>query len=195
MNARGPAALDRFLPPIAIAVAVAVPGFVIFAAVAAGTFGFDFIAYHEAANRVLAGQRLYDPTIQEISGQGLFYYPPPFVFLVLPFAPLPADVGTWLWLGLSAAALLAGIALMPVGRSTRWWVLLLAGLSWPVAYALKLGQVGPILLLIFVAGWRWIDRPAIVGAAGALGAIVKIQPGLVLAWALVTGRIRAKADH
>jgi alpha-1,2-mannosyltransferase len=163
----------------------------VFAAVAAHTFGFDFLAYHEAANRILGGERLYDPTIRDINGQGLFYYPPPFVFAILPLAPLAGDVATWLWLGLSVAALLAGIALMPVGPTTRWLVLLLAGLSWPVAYALKLGQVGPILLFAFVSGWRWIDRPTILGAAGAFGAIVKIQPGLVLVWALVTGRLRA----
>ena len=35
---------------------------------------------------------------------------------------------------------------MPVSRTVRWWIVLLAGLSWPFAYAVKLGQVGPILL-------------------------------------------------
>ena len=73
----------------------------------------------------------------------------------------------------------------------RWATLLLAGLSWPVAYALKLGQVGPLLFLLFAIGWRWLDRPLAVGAAGALGAIVKIQPGLILVWALLTRRLRA----
>ena len=41
----------------------------------------------------------------------------------------------------------------------RWLVVLLAGLSWPFVYAVKLGQVGPILFLCFAIGWRWIDRP------------------------------------
>jgi alpha-1,2-mannosyltransferase len=62
-----------------------------------------------------------------------------------------------------------------------------------VAYALKLGQVGPLLLLLFAIGWRWRDRPGPLGVAGALGAIVKIQPGIILAWALLTGRWRAAA--
>ena len=39
----------------------------------------------------------------------------------------------------------------------RWLMLLLAGLDWPVVYSIKLGQVGPILLLLFVLGWRWLD--------------------------------------
>src|SRR6185436_8123652 len=100
---------------------------------------------------------------------------------------------SWVWLGLSVAMLLGGIYLMPARASVRWGTLLLAGLSWPVAYALKLGQVGPLLLLLFAIGWRWLDRPAAVGAAGALGAIVKIQPGLILVWALLTRRFGAVA--
>ena len=67
-------------------------------------------------------------------------------------------------------------------------MVLLAGQSWPFLYNLKLGQVGPLLFLLFVIGWRWMDRPRVLGAAGALGAAIKLQPGLVLAWALVTRR-------
>ncbi len=168
-----------------------VSGLVVMAAVAAGTFGFDFLAYHQAATRVLDGQRLYDPSVQQTGGFGLFYYPPPFVFLVLPFALLPAAAATWLWLAVSVAMLVAAIAILPVRAEVRWGVLLLGGLSWPVAYALKLGQVGPLLLLLFAIAWRTIDRPVAFGLAGALGAIVKIQPGLIVAWALLTRRIAA----
>ncbi len=170
---------------------MAVSGLVILAAQAAGTLGFDFLAYHQAAGRVLDGERLYDPTVQQTGGFGLFYYPPPFVLAVLPFGLLSPTVATWTWIGLSVTMLVGGIALMPVRPTIRWTTLLLAGLSWPVAYALKLGQVGPLLLLLFAIGWRWLDRPLAVGAAGALGAIVKIQPGLILVWALLTRRLQA----
>ena len=163
------------------------------AAVSAGTFGFDFLAYHQAAQRVLHGERLYDPTVQQTGGFGLFYYPPPFVFAILPLGLLPAAAATWVWLGLSVAMLVGGIAIMPVRPVVRWLTLLLAGLSWPVAYALKLGQVGPLLLFLFAVGWRWLDRPAAVGISGAFGAVVKIQPGLTLAWAVLTRRYRAVA--
>ena len=187
-----PGALARAaLPVAAIASLLVIPGLVILAAQSAGTLGFDFLAYHQAASRVLAGQRLYDPTVQQTGGFGLFYYPPPFVLAILPFALVPAATATWLWLGASMAMLVAGVALLPVGVTVRWATLLLAGLSWPVAYALKLGQVGPLLFLLFAIGWRWLDRPLAVGAAGALGAIVKIQPGLILVWALLTRRLRA----
>ena len=50
-----------------------------------------------------------------------------------------------LWIGVSLAAFLVGVAILPVSRSVRWWILLLAGLSFPFVYAVKLGQVGPIL--------------------------------------------------
>jgi len=187
-----PGALARAaLPVAAIASLLVIPGLVILAAQSAGTLGFDFLAYHQAANRVLAGERLYDPTVQQTGGFGLFYYPPPFVLAVLPFGLVPAATATWLWIGASMAMLVAGVALLPVRVTVRWATLLLAGLSWPVAYALKLGQVGPLLFLLFAIGWRWLDRPLAVGAAGALGAIVKIQPGLILVWALLTSRLRA----
>jgi alpha-1,2-mannosyltransferase len=185
--------LRAALPPVAIAVLVLVAGAVVWSGVAAGTFGYDFLAYHQAANRVLAGEALYDPSVQQTGGFGLYYYPPPFILAILPFAPLATDVATWVWLALSLAALVAGIRLMPVTATVRWLTLLLAGLSWPVAYALKLGQVGPLLLLLFAIGWRWLDRPATLGASAAAGAIVKIQPGIILAWALLTRRWRAAA--
>ena len=178
------------LPVVAIAAFVVIPGAVVWAGAMAGTLGFDFLAYHQAGERVLAGERLYDPSVQQTGGFGLFYYPPPFVLGILPFALLPGDAATWLWLGLSVAMLVVAIAILPVRTSVRWATLLLAGLCWPVAYALKLGQVGPLLLLLFAIGWRWLDRPGAVGLTGALGAIVKIQPGIVLAWALLARRWR-----
>jgi hypothetical protein len=185
--------LSAALRVAAILCLPAVSGLIVLAAFSAGTLGFDFLAYHGAAERVLQGERLYDPTVQQTGGFGLFYYPPPFVLAVLPFALLPAATATWVWLALSVAMLVGAIAILPVRSSVRWGTLLLAGLSWPVAYALKLGQVGPLLLLLFAIGWRWLDRPAAVGAAGALGAIVKIQPGLILVWALLTRRFGAVA--
>ena len=48
--------------------------------------------------------------------------------------------------------------------------------------------MGPLLFLLFAIGWRWLDRPRVLGFVGAVGAAVKLQPGLVLAWALLTRR-------
>jgi hypothetical protein len=176
------------LPLAAIAAFLAVSGLAVYAAAVGGTLGFDFLAYREAGLRVLAGQPLYDPTVQQTGGFGFFYYPPPFVLAILPFTWLDPTLASWIWLGLSVAMLVGGIWLLPVRASVRWTTLLLAGLSWPVAYALKLGQVGPLLFLLFALGWRWLEAPARIGVIGAIGAMVKLQPGMLFGWALLTRR-------
>ena len=181
------------LPAAAIGTFIVFVGVSVVAAARAGTLGFDFLAYHDAARRVLDGHQLYDLSIHEAGGFGLFYYPPPFALLILPFALLPADVAAWLWTAAIVAAFVVGVALMPVRGWVRWTTILLAGLSWPFAYAVKLGQVGPILFLLFAIGWRWMDRPRVLGASIAAGALIKIQPALLLLWAAASRRLAAVA--
>jgi hypothetical protein len=158
---------------------------------AGDTLGFDFLAYHSAAARLLEGLPLYDMSFTETGGFGLFYYPPTFALLILPLGLLAPTVAIWVWTGLSIAAFLAGVAILPVSREVRWWLVLLAGLSFPFVYAVKLGQVGPVLFLLFAVGWRWLDEPLRLGLSGALGAAIKLQPGLVLVWAAATRRFGA----
>ena len=160
-------------------------------AVAGDTLGYDFLAYHAAAARLLDGGALYDMSDTETGGFGLFYYPPTFAPFLLPFGLLAASTATWAWIALSLVAFLTGTWILPVSRATRWWVILLAGWSFPFVYAVKLGQVGPVLFLLFAVGWRWMDDPIRLGLSGALGAAIKMQPGLVLLWALFTRRFRA----
>ncbi|HEY0442624.1 MAG TPA: glycosyltransferase family 87 protein [Candidatus Limnocylindrales bacterium] len=179
------------LPFAALLTFAVVVGAIVASAARAGSLGFDFLAYYDAARRVLTGGQLYDVTVQQAGAFGIFYYPPPFLLAVLPFGLLDAGAATWLWTGLLLVAFGAGVAIMPVPRTVRWLVILLAGLSWPFAYAIKLGQVGPLLFLLFAAGWRWMDRPGPLGLAAAAGAAIKLQPGLVLVWAMGTGRVRA----
>jgi len=77
-----PTSVRRFgrtlLPVAAIVVFVAVVGLTIRSAWQAGTLGFDFLAYHQAAVRVLDGGPLYDMSFASAGGFGLFYYPPTF---------------------------------------------------------------------------------------------------------------------
>jgi len=181
--------LGWILPPVALAAFALVVGAVVMAS--GDTLGFDFLAYHQAAGRVLEGERLYDPSVEQTGGFGLFYYPPPFVLPLLPLALLDGGTATIVWLGLSIGAFFAAVALMPVGSTVRWMVVLLAAQMWPVAYTFKLGQVGPILMLAFVIGWRWLNDPVRLGGSAAMGALVKLQPGLILGWAALTGRWRA----
>ena len=158
---------------------------------AGDTLGFDFLAYHQAAARILDGQPLYDMSYIQTGGFGLFYYPPTFLPFMLPFGLLSVTTATWTWIGILVAAFVIGVSILPTSRAVRWWIVLLAGLSFPFVYAVKLGQVGPILFLLFAIGWRGIDDAVRLGTSGALGAAIKLQPGLVLLWALLTGRSRA----
>jgi alpha-1,2-mannosyltransferase len=157
---------------------------------AGSTLGFDYGAYAAAALRLVHGQPLYDTSVNVSGGFLFFYYPPPFVLLALPFALLPSAAEPEVWIAAMAAAFLAGAALLPVRREVRWAIVLLGGLSWPLAYSLKLGQVGPLLFLLFAAGWRWLERPGRLGTVIALGTMVKIQPAVVLAWAALDRRWR-----
>ncbi len=181
------------MPVVALILLATVGGLSLVAAAGAGTLGFDFLAYHQAANRILAGQPLYDPSVQQTGGFGLFYYPPSFALAILPLAPIPATTAVWLWAAFSIAAFLFGVAILPLRRDVRWLIVLLAALSWPFEYALKLGQVGPLLFALFAIGWRWLDDPRAVGGSAAIGTLIKIQPGLVLVWAALTRRWGALA--
>jgi hypothetical protein len=177
-----------WLPLAAVASLILVVGLVLVSA--GSTLGYDYAAYAAAAQRLVHGQPLYDTSVNVSGGFLFFYYPPPFVLMALPFALLPAAAEPEVWIAAMAAAFLAGTALLPVKREVRWAVVLLGGLSWPLAYSLKLGQVGPLLFLLFAAGWRWLDRPGRLGTAIALGTIVKIQPAVVLVWAALDRRWR-----
>ena len=179
-------AVQRFLPPIALSVFVIGIGMIVL--VAGSTLGYDYQAYAGAAHRVLDGQPLYDPNVSVAGGFAIYLYPPPFALAMIPFAPAPGAVGLWAWLALLIMAFVAGVALLPVRSEVRWAILLLAGLQWPFLYSLKLGQVGPLLFLAFAAGWRWLDRPGPLGVSMAIGALIKVQPGLLFGWALVTRR-------
>ena len=189
----GPAALvlafRRLAPVLALGLLALTTGAVL--ASAGATLGYDYQAYAQAAQRLLAGQPLYDPNVDVAGGFAIFLYPPPFALLVVPFTVLPGSLGTWAWLGALMAAFLAGTAILPVRPGVRWTIVLLAALSLPFLYSVKLGQVGPLLYLCFAIGWRSLDRPLPLGLSVAAGALTKIQPALLFAWMMLTRRLRA----
>src|SRR5689334_9630094 len=144
----------RFLPPIAIGTLVLTVGATL---VAAGpTLGYDFLAYHAASSRLVSGAPAYDTSFEAAGGFGLFYYPPTFIPLILAVGILPAATATWAWTALLLGAFAIGVAALPVSLRVRWLTVLLAAQSWPFLYAVKLGQVGPVLFLLFALGWRWV---------------------------------------
>jgi hypothetical protein len=179
------------LPVVAIvAFAIAVAAIVWSAG---ATLGYDFHAYDGAAQRLLDGQRLYDPAIDVAGGFAIYLYPPPFALAIVPLALIGGQAAVWIWTALLVAAFLIGIAILPVSSTVRWLTLLFGGLDWPFLYSVKLGQVGPILFLLFAIGWRWLDRPNRLGASIGLGTLIKLQPAVLVGWAALTGRWRAAA--
>jgi len=192
--------LATALPVVAIVVLILSVTAIIWSA--GSTLGYDFQAYAAAARRLLDGQRLYDPAIDVAGGFGIYLYPPPFALAIVPLALIGGQAAIAIWTGLTVLSFLGAVALMPVSRTVRWTILLLGALDWPVLYSIKLGQVGPLLLLLFAIGWRVLDTPTrpcppagriILGVTIALGAIVKLQPALLLGWAALTGRWRSVA--
>jgi alpha-1,2-mannosyltransferase len=182
-------AARRLSPVLALTVLALTTGAVL--ASAGATLGYDYQAYPHAAQRLLDGRSLYDPNVDVAGGFAIYLYPPPFALAVVPFTFLPGSLGTWAWLTALMVAFLAGTAILPVRPHVRWAIVLLAALSLPFLYSVKLGQVGPLLYLCFAIGWRSLDRPLPLGLAVAAGALTKVQPALLFAWMALTRRWRA----
>lgn len=183
------AAAVGLAPVVTVALLFLTTGAVL--ASAGATLGYDYQAYAQAAHRLLEGRPLYDANVDLAGGFAIYLYPPPFAFSVVPFALLPGSLGTWTWLGALVAAFLAGTAILPVRQGVRWTIVVLAALSLPFLYSVKLGQVEPLLYLCFAIGWRSIDEPFPHGLAVAAGALTKVQPALLFAWMGLTRRRRA----
>ena len=156
------------------------------------TLGYDYHCYAGAAQALRDGRPIYDVAFSVNVGTcpGTYTYPPFFAAVLVPWLSL-GGAAAGLWCVAMAACFLAGVALLPVRRDVRWLIVIVAALDWPLLYAVKLGQVEPLLFLGFAAAWRWMDRAEVVGGVTAIGALVKVQPALLGVWAIATGRFRA----
>ena len=161
---------------------------------AGSTLGYDYRCYEGASRALLDGKPMYDAAFSINVGTcpGTYTYPPTFAVALVPWLSL-GGAAAGLWCVAMALCFVAGVALLPVRRDVRWLIVIAAALDWPLLYAVKLGQVEPILFLGFAAAWRWIDRADVVGAAAGIGALIKVQPGLLAVWAIATRRFRALA--
>ena len=185
-----PRLAELLVPAGSVSLLVLMLGLVL--ASAGKTLGYDYTCYEGAARHLLDGQPIYDNAFSISVGTcpGTYTYPPAFAVALVPWL-LFGGAAAGLWCVAMAACFVAGAALLPVRRDVRWLVVIVAALDWPLLYAVKLGQVEPLLFLGFAAVWRWMDRPGVVGGVAALGALIKVQPGLLAVWALATRRYRA----
>jgi glycosyl transferase family 87 len=137
----------------------------------------DFELYVKAGDRWLIGARVYLDAPLTVIPPNLsdypFLYPPVTLPLFGALALIPFPVAVGLWLGGSAAALLAGLRW--VGLSWRWSLIILA---WPpVAQGLFVGNVAIPLFAVFAAA-PW--RPALL----AISPIFKLHSAIAELWLL-----------
>jgi alpha-1,2-mannosyltransferase len=186
----------RLLPPF-----LAVLGGFALAAVAIGDSGsigrgYDFRAYWDAGERVLAGASAYDPATLagpfRTGGFGLYLYPPPLAVLLLPLHALGYEAADALWVVARIAALVAACAILPVPRWIRFAVFGATALASMTLVDLNLGNVSIVVLALAAVGWRYLDRPA---GAGAIAVAVALRSpfAVLLAWQAVRHRWRALA--
>lgn len=187
----GAVARERLTGATILAVVAAYVGFGL--RTAGNTLGCDFLAYYRAAIHWFAGQPIYDLSVAATGTCGTYQYPPPFVLIAAPFSVFGFEIGNWIWIGFLIACWALGTAILPLRLTTRWTVLLLGAIGWPLIYGVRIGQVAPILYLIFAYAWRNLDRPDRLGAAIAAGALVKLQPGLLAVWLITRRAWRALA--
>ena len=178
-------------------------------------WGYDFSAYWAAANRLIAGSSPYQPAqlaaTYSPQQQFLYLYPPPLAAAVTPLAGLaPSDyhVANWAWFAVGAVVLTGTV--YAISRSERlserfdllagrrgWLWLLVGALAFPPVVAeLVLGNVHLLLLGLLGLAWLGVRRggtrgDALAGIGIGLATIIKVFPGLLIVWLLVTRRFRA----
>ena len=166
------------LPPPALLVLAAIGGCLLLV-VATSRWGApqDEHAYWLAGQRLLAGAPLYDPTASAVTPYA-YWYPPPLAQLAAPVsAVLSSAQFSWAWTGLLLACLLW------LGRGRPLVALALIAFV-PVAVELWFLNVHLVLAAIValaILRWPWLF---------AVGAIIKVAPGLGIVYLLVRRRWR-----
>ena len=178
-------------------------------------WGYDFSAYWSSAGHLLDGAPIY--SAEQLAGpyapqeQFLYLYPPPLAAFAIPWALIPGDyrVAAWGWTVLGAVILAATILTVAraeglgdrVRRGTGLgpWILVAAAIGFPpVIGELVLGNVHLMLLGLLGLAWLGIRRgdvagDRIAGFAVGVAAVVKVFPGLILLWFLLTRRWQGAA--
>ena len=174
-------------------------------------WGYDFSFYWRAGAALMNGEPIY--SAEQLAGpfapqgQNGFLYPPPMAGIVAPWTAIgPADyrLAAWGWTALGftilattvlAIARAEGLAdrvrhVTGLGR----WILVAAAIGFPpVVGELVLGNVHLVLLGLLGLAWLGIRGGTergerIAGIAIGVAAVIKVFPGIILLWFLLTRR-------
>jgi hypothetical protein len=167
----------------------------------------DFASYHYAVHAAAAGEDPYDAaTLGRLAqAEGTrktvhpYFYPPPFLLTMLWALPLSLNEAYRLWFWADSAffvgAVAAALRLIGPSPAAIWALAGLLLAFTPLRNNHLMGQANLPVLALMTAGLAAAEGPrrrevlggALVGAA----AMMKMSPGLLVAWWLVRGRWRA----
>lgn len=166
----------------------------------------DFASYHYAVHAAAAGDDPYDAaTLGALAkAEGTrktvhpYFYPPPFLLTMLWALPLKLQEAyrAWFWADSAffVGAVLAAARLIGPSPAARWALAGLLLMFTPLRNNHLMGQANLPVLALMMAGLAAAEGPQrrerLGGALVGLAAMMKMSPGLVVAWWLVRGRWR-----
>jgi alpha-1,2-mannosyltransferase len=179
-------------------------------------WGYDLSFYWTAGQQLLHGESIYSAAQlagpYAPQGQDGFLYPPPFAalsILLVWLAPAGARTAEWLWSGLGLVIVIATTLVLvrserlqerlPLLRGRGQWLMVAAAIAFPpVVGELTIGNVHLLLLGLFALAWigmRRGDRTGdwMAGIGIGVATVIKLFPGVLLLWLLMTRRYRAAA--
>ncbi len=115
-------------------------------------------------------------------------YPAPTLVVAAPLSLLPFGVAGMLYLVLAIASLILSLRVLEV-RDPRCLAAMVVSI--PALLALIDGTISPVLMLGAALAWRCRDHVRRCGAAVASVVVAKLFLWPLLAWMLITGRLRA----
>jgi alpha-1,2-mannosyltransferase len=159
-------------------------------------WGYDFRAYLEAAQRLIATGSPYQT--ETVSGPfrpgpgGLYLYSPALALVLVPLTWLNPTTATIAWLMVRLGILVAACLLMPVPRWVRLATLGIALVSGQFLSDLNLGNVSLIVTFLAVVAWRSLDEP-LSGLSIAASIALRPTMGVIWLWWIARRQWRAVA--
>ena len=167
----------------------------------------DFASYHYAVHAAAAGDDPYDAATLGVLAQAEgtrksvhpYFYPPPFLLTMVWALPLTLSAAYRLWFWADSAffvgAVVAALRLIGPSPAAIWALAGLLVAFTPLRNNHLMGQANLPVLALMIMGLAAAEGPkrreVLGGALVGVAAMMKMSPGLLVAWWLVRGRWRA----